>query len=133
MLTRGGYPCRRGHSTLTLSPRPTDLLVLPTALSSEMLASRIIFCLNLTGRRKMLNKTHAPFGELSASLPSGRYSEPSPRVFLSLAPARDAASTSSPPVMLEWWGMVLASSQKSCREVAATKTIPTPSVLSSAP
>lgn len=30
----------------------------------------------------MLNKTHAPFGELSASLLSGRHSEPSPRVFL---------------------------------------------------
>lgn len=82
MLTRRGYLCRRGHSTLTLSPRPTDLQVLPTAQSSDwtvMLASCIIFCLDFTGRRKMLNKTHAPFGELSASLPSGRHSEPSQR------------------------------------------------------
>lgn len=81
----------------------------------------------------MLNKTHAPFGELSASLPSGRHSEPSQRVCLSLAPARDAAPTSPPPVMAEGRWMALARSQKSCREVAATKAIPTPSVLSSAP
>lgn len=81
----------------------------------------------------MLSKTHAPFGELSASLPSGRHSEPSQRVFLSLAPAREAAPTSPPPVMVEGRWMALASSQKSCREVAATKAIPTPSVLSSAP
>lgn len=117
MLTHEGYLCRRGHSTLTLSPRPKDLLVLPVALSSDwtvMLASHIIFCLDLTGRRKMLNKTHAPFGELRASLPSGRHSESSQRVFLSLASARDAASISSPSVMLEWWWIALASSQKSC-------------------
>lgn len=59
--------------------------------------------------------------------------ESSQRVFLSLASARDIASTSSPPVMLEWQWIALASSQKSYREVAATKAIPMPSVLSSAP
>lgn len=78
----------------------------------------------------MLNKTHASFGELSASLPSGRHAEPSQHVCLPLAPARGAASTSSHQLCLSGGG---GTGKKSCREAATTKAIPTPSVLSSAP